>query len=49
MSTNANEHILLALGSDRTARDNVEISRGRGQSMCSRRFNRVKPRETNVQ
>ena len=46
---NANEHVLLALGSDRTARDDVEISRSRGQSACSRRFNRVKARETNVQ
>ena len=48
-STNANEHILLALGSDRKGRDNVKISRGRGQSACSRRFIRVKPRETNIQ
>ena len=48
-STNANEHVLLALGSDRTGRDDVEISRGRGQSACSRRFIRVKPRKTNVQ
>ena len=48
-STNANEHVLLALGSDRTGRDDVEKSRGRGQSACSRTFIRVKPRETNVQ
>ena len=48
-STNANEHVLLALGSDRTGRDDVEISRGRAQSVCSRRFIRVKPCETNVQ
>ena len=48
-STNASEHVLLALGSDRTGRDDVEISRGRGQSSCSRRFICVKPRETNVQ
>ena len=45
-STNANEHVLLALGSDRTGRDDVEV---RGQSACSRRFIRVKPRETNAQ
>ena len=44
MFTNANEHILLALGYDRTGRDNVEKSWGRGQSACSRRFIRVKPR-----
>ena len=42
MSTNANEHILLTLGSDRMGRDDVEISRGRGQSACFRRFIRVK-------
>ena len=48
-STNANKQILLALGSDRTGRDNVEVSRGRGQSACSRRFIRAKSRETNVQ
>ena len=47
-STNANEHVLLALGSDRRGREDVEISRGRGQSTCSRRFIRVKPREANV-
>ena len=46
-STNAN--VLLALGSDRTGRDDVEVSRGRGQSACSHRFIRVKPRETNAQ
>ena len=28
-STNANEHVLFALGSDRMGRDDVEISRGR--------------------
>ena len=49
MSTNANEHVLLALGSDHTARDDVEISQGRGQSACSHRFNCVKARKTNVQ
>ena len=49
MSTNANEHVLLALGSDRTGRDNIEISRGRDQSVCFRRFIRVEPRETNIQ
>ena len=48
-STNPNEHILLALGSDRKGRDDVNISRGRGHSMCSRRFIRAKPCETNVQ
>ena len=48
-STNANEHILLALGSDRKGRDDVEISRGRGQSVCSRKFIRVKSHETNIQ
>ena len=48
-STNANEQVLLALDSDRTGRDDVEISRGGGQSACSRRFIRVKPHETNVQ
>ena len=48
-STNANEHVLLALDSDVTGRDDVEISRGGGQSACSSRFIRVKPRETNVQ
>ena len=48
-STNANEHVLLALDSDRTGRNNVEISQGGGQSACSRRFIRAKPRETNVQ
>ena len=46
--TNENEHVLLALGSDRTGRDNVEISWGRGQFACSCRFIRVKPRKTNV-
>ena len=48
-STTANKHVLLALGSDRTGRDNVEISQGGGQFVCPRRFIRVKPRETNVQ
>ena len=48
-STSANEHVLLALGSDRTGKDDVEISQGGGQSACSRRFIRVKPNETNVQ
>ena len=45
-STNANEHVVLALGTDRMGR---EINQGRGQSACSRRFIRVKSRETNVQ
>ena len=49
MSINANEHVLLALGSDCMGRDNVEISQGRGQSACFHRFIRVKSRETNVQ
>ena len=48
MSANANEHVVLALGSDCTGRDNVEICRGRGQSMCSCRFICVKAHETNV-
>ena len=48
-STSGNKHVLLALGSDRTGRDDVEISRGGGQSVCSCRFICVKPRETNVQ
>ena len=48
-SINVNEHVLLALDSDRTGRDDVEISRGGGQSVCSCRFICVKPRETNVQ
>ena len=47
MFTNANEHILLALGSK--GRDDVEISRGRGQSACSRMFICVKSHETNIQ
>ena len=36
-STNANEDVLLALDSDRTGRDDVEISRGRGSlgTSCS--------------
>ena len=45
----ANERVLLALGSDHTGRDDVEISWGRGQSVCSRRFVHVEPRETNIQ
>ena len=49
MSITVNEHVLLALDSDRTGRDDVEISWGRGQSACAHRFIRVKPRETNVQ
>ena len=49
MSTTANQRVLLALDSDRTGRDDVEISRRGGQSACSRRFIRVKSRETNVQ
>ena len=49
MSTNANKHVLLALGSDRTARDDVKISQGGGQSANSHRFSCVKPHETNVQ
>ena len=48
-STNANEHVLLALGSDCTGRDDVEINQGRGLSACSRRFIRMKSCETNVQ
>ena len=48
-SINANEHVLLALGSDRTGRDDVGISQGGGQSVCSRRFICVKPHETDVQ
>ena len=48
-STSANEHILLALGFDRMGRDDAKISRSRGQSVCSCRLIRVKPRETNVQ
>ena len=39
----------LALGSDRTGRDDVEISRGRGQSACPCRLICVKPCETNFQ
>ena len=34
-SRNANKHALLTLGSDCIARDNVEMSRGGGQSTCS--------------
>ena len=49
MPTTAKQHVLLALDSDRTDRDDVEISRRGGQSTCSRRFIRVKPRETSVQ
>ena len=47
-SKNANEHVFLALGSDHMGRDDVEINQGRGQSMCSRMFIRVKSHETNV-
>ena len=47
--TNANEHIRLALGSDCTGRDDVEVNWGGGQSACSCRFICVKPRETNIQ
>ena len=49
MSTNANEHVILAFGSDHMGWDDVEISQGRGESACSHRFICVKPRETNVQ
>ena len=48
-SSHANEHVLLALGSNRTGRDDVEICLGRGQFVRSRRFIRVKPHKTNVQ
>ena len=48
-TTNANKQVVLALGSDCTARDNVEISQGGDQSACSHRFVRVKPHETNIQ
>ena len=41
-SANAKEHVLLALGSDCTGRDDVKISRGGGQSACSHRFICVK-------
>ena len=34
-STYVNKHILLALGSDHTARDNVKISLGGGQSAAN--------------
>ena len=50
-STNAKEHVLLALDSDRTGRDDVEIA-GVGVSPrvpAGRRFICVKPRETDVQ
>ena len=33
-STTENEHVLLALGSDRKDRGGVEISWGRDQSAC---------------
>ena len=46
--TNVNKRVLLALGSDCTVRDNVEISRSGSQSMFSCRFSHVKPLETNV-
>ena len=49
MSMNATERVLLTLGSDRKGREDVEISRVRGKSACSREFIRVKSRETNVQ
>ena len=48
-STNTNEHLYLALRSDHTGRNDVEISQGRDQSTCSLRFIYLKPRETNVQ
>ena len=44
-----NTFFWLLHGSDRTGRDDVEISRGSGQSACSCRFIRVKARETNIQ
>ena len=47
-STNVNEHTLLALGSDRTARDDVEQARV-GSVHLFPRFSRMKPCETNVQ
>ena len=47
-STNANEYVLLPLGYDYKGRDDVEISRNRGQSACSHRFIHAKPCETNV-
>ena len=46
MSTSANKHVLLALGSDRIGMDDVQ---GRDQSGWSRTFICVKPCETNVQ
>ena len=46
-ATNADEHGLLALVSERTGREDVDISRG--QFACSRRFIRLKPREISVQ
>ena len=48
-STNATKHVLLALGSDCTAMDDVEIIQDGGQSACSRRFSHMKPHETKVQ
>ena len=47
--TNVNEHVYLALDSDHTSRDDVEISQGRGQLVCSYWFICVKPHKTNVQ
>ena len=48
-STNANEHVLLAIGSYCMGRDDVEASWGRCQSACSHRYICVKPREINIQ
>ena len=46
-STSANKHVLFALGSHRTGRDNVKISQvGLGLGL---EFIRVKSRETNIQ
>ena len=45
-STNANEQVLLALGSDRTGRDDVKISRGKSQSTCSCRLIHAKSCDT---
>ena len=47
-STNTNKHVLLALGSDHTARDDVKKSQGGGQSAYSHRFIRMKPCKINV-
>ena len=35
MSTNANEHVPLALDSDHTGKDDVEINQGGDQFVCS--------------